>query len=85
MRSFLCLTSLKELTAIENQISDVNPLNNLIHLTKLDLSRNITSDIEPLIVAISLKELHLKGNPLSKKSLNDYIPKLRRRDVDIIY
>ncbi len=48
----------------ERNISDISPLQQLIHLQDLDLSLNLISDILPLYQLTQLNELDLSGNQI---------------------
>lgn len=53
------LTNLQDLTAGENQISDLSPLKNLTNLQYIYLNNNQISDISPLKELYNLKKLYL--------------------------
>ena len=61
-------TNLKVLSACGNQISDLSPLSELIHLEHLTLCGNPLSDISPLSGLINLKSLDLGLNPTADVS-----------------
>ena len=77
---------LEALSAASNRIGDVSPLAELPELNALDLRDNRISDISPLAATDNLRAgawLALDGNPLSEKSLNEHIPALLARGVDV--
>ena len=59
------LLSLTGLGFINDQISDIKPLESLTNLIYLDLSNNRISDIKPLQSLINLTELSLSDNSIS--------------------
>jgi internalin A len=59
------LSSLRGLGFINDQISDIKPLESLTNLTYLDLGDNQISDIKPLQSLINLTELSLHNNKIS--------------------
>jgi Leucine-rich repeat (LRR) protein len=85
------LASLTNLTYIElynNNISDISPLVGFLSLRELYLQDNNISDISPLLANSGLLEggtVYLRGNPLSTASINDYIPQLEARGVNVVY
>ena len=82
------LTSLYFLNLSDNQISDVSPLSGLTNLKTLLLQETGIVDIGPLVANIGLGEgdtVVLHGNPLSDKALNEQIPALLKRGVQVDY
>jgi len=82
------LTSLEWLSLGLNGISDISPLAGLTNLTWLSLFDNQISDIKPLVDNPGMgegDEVWLEGNPLSEQSINEYIPALQARGVDVRY
>ncbi|KXS16071.1 outer arm dynein light chain 1 [Gonapodya prolifera JEL478] len=62
-------SSIRELRASGNRISDLSPLSTLEHLETLDLRENIISDaidIDYLALVPTLSSLFLDGNPVSR-------------------
>jgi hypothetical protein len=54
----------------------------------LSLYNNHISDISPLVDNTGLGEgdwVDLRGNPLSEQSINEYIPALEARGVQVYY
>jgi hypothetical protein len=93
------LENLEILYLSHNQIEDISPLADLINLDYLSLYDNQISDILPLVQNAGLRSeyrppdqggpdydrVSLWGNPLSEKSINEYIPALRARGVIVYY
>ena len=80
------LTNLTSLDLCENQIGNITALANLISLSWLDLCGNQISDILPLVQNNGLDEgdtVDLTENPLSSTSINEYIPQLQQRGVNV--
>jgi len=80
------LTSLRGLNLSYNGITDITPLSGLINLNRLYLVRNHVTDISPLLDNSGLGEgdiVDLRENPLSAESINEYIPVLRSRGVEV--
>ncbi len=82
------LTKLEYLYLEKNQISDLSSLSGLINLEKLWLDQNQIVDIQPLVDNSGMDDgdkLYLNDNPLSEHSINDLIPILEARGVDVDY
>ena len=82
------LRSLTWLGLWSNAISDIAPLAGLISLRELYLTRNGISDIAPLVANNGLGSgdtLNLEGNLLSARSLDDYVPALQARGVEVTF
>lgn len=82
------LTNLRKLYLAVTDITDISALSNLTNLHWLTLDDNLISDISPLVKNIKLGDgdiVHLTDNPLSDTSVNDYIPQLKERGVDVEY
>ena len=79
------LTNLKELRLSSNQIADVTPLTNLNNLDYLELSNNQIADVRPLANLNNLRSLFLSNNPLSDQALNEQIPALQARGVNVFF
>jgi len=78
------LTGLGRLCLWNNRISDLTPLTGLPELYRLYLFWNEISDISPLLENSGLGEgdvVQVMGNPLSRESLEVYIPQLIERGV----
>jgi Leucine-rich repeat (LRR) protein len=59
-----------------------------MNLQELYLGRNNISDISSLLANSGLSEggtVYLRGNPLNSTSVNDHIPQLEGRDVNVVY
>ena len=79
-------TSLRLLLASSNRVVDLSPLAELSELTGLDLRDNRISDLAPLVANEALGRgdwVALDGNPLSERSLNEHVPALLARGVDV--
>lgn len=75
-----------------NQINDLKPFENLhfrkslkANVSLLDLSNNLITDIEPLLSTKYLAKLILTGNPLSDESINEIIPALEAKGIEVIF
>ncbi|MXW77863.1 MAG: hypothetical protein F4Z57_02520 [Gemmatimonadetes bacterium] len=82
------LTALKWLDLADNQIDDIAPLNQLNNLQQLSLSSNRIEDLTPLIDNSGLgkgDDVWLRHNPLSDQALNEQIPALKARGVNVEY
>ena len=80
------LTGLETLNLSANRITDVAPLADLTGLETLYLNRNRITDIGPLVSNSGLSHgdlLGLPGNPLNARSLNEHIPALEARGVEV--
>ncbi|MCY3837108.1 MAG: leucine-rich repeat domain-containing protein [Gammaproteobacteria bacterium] len=78
--------TLERLFASANDIADLSPLAELPRLNGLDLRDNRIGDISPLVANKELGAgdwIALDGNPLSEESLNEHIPTLLARGVDV--
>ncbi|MCY4119457.1 MAG: hypothetical protein OXG72_00855, partial [Acidobacteria bacterium] len=74
------------LFAAANRIADLAPLEGLPELSRLDLRDNRIADLAPLVANAGLSAgdwLALAGNPLSEKSLNEHVPALLARGVEV--
>ena len=84
------LVGLEAATNLQNvsmggYISDLTPLANLVNLRYLYLKGNQISDITPLANLVNLQTLDLRGNPpLNDVSIDEHIPALERRGVEVI-
>ncbi len=79
------LTNLTQLYLSSNQISDVTPLADLTNLNWLYLYNNQLSDVTPLADLTNLTHLYLSDNPLNFQALNEHIPALQARGVEVLY
>jgi len=65
------LTQLKQLSLINNGLTDITGLEKLPQLVELRLDNNLITHIDPSIVNMpQLKELNLSNNPISPFELN---------------
>ena len=79
------LPSLRRLSLFRNFISDVSALSNLTRLEILELYDNGVSDISPLLDLPSLRILNVWANPLTGRSVDEHIPALQARGVEVAY
>ena len=82
------LTNLEVLWLEENQIADAGPFAALTNLKDLRLTGNQIADIGPLVANMGLGEgdiLELYSNRLTNEALNEQIPALRARGVQVLY
>ncbi|MFC1846794.1 leucine-rich repeat domain-containing protein [Chloroflexota bacterium] len=82
------LTNLDWLALEGNNISDISPLAGLTNLYMINLGDNNISNISPLAVNSGLSSgdtLILGNNPLNAASVNEHIPQLQARGVEVIY
>ncbi len=80
------LGNLDFLDAVDNQIIDISELQYLPNIHLIGLSGNKIEDISPLVNNLLLGPgvyVYLGGNPLSDKSINEYIPALIKRGVTV--
>ncbi|MDE2816083.1 MAG: leucine-rich repeat domain-containing protein [Chloroflexota bacterium] len=78
--------ALEQLFASSNDIADLSPLAELPRLSGLDLRNNRISDLGPLVSNANLGDgdwVNLGGNPLSEESVNEHIPALLERGVQL--
>jgi Leucine-rich repeat (LRR) protein len=68
-----------ELRLINNSISDISTLSSLDGLVTLDLRENQIADVSPLLSLENLRMCCLYGNPLDRKSLEEYLPRLQEK------
>ena len=86
--SLTSLINLSYLRLYNNNISDISPLVGFLNLRELYLQDNNISDISPLLANSGLSGediVYLRGNPLSTASVNDYIPQLEARGINVEY
>ncbi len=79
------LTQLERLYFSINKVSGLTPVRNLTQLKKLYFSINQISDLTPVRALPNLEELRAEDNPLSTTSLNEHIPALQSRGVDVSF
>ena len=82
------LINLNRLNLGWNKISDVGPLSGLTKLKELLLTANRIADIGPLVANMGLGEgdiLELYSNRLTNEALNEQIPALKARGVQVDY
>ena len=82
------LKALRGLNLSYNSITDISPLAGLTNLNRLYLVRNMVADISPLLDNGGLGEgdvVDLRENPLSEESINEYVPLLRDRGIEVRY
>ncbi len=82
------ITTLENLKLSYNQISDISPLSNLPNLTFFVIQANQISDIYPLVENDGLDEhtsLYLQDNPLNEQSVNEHIPQLKGRGIEVFW
>ena len=83
------LTRLEWLGLDGNQIVDLSPLADLTNLDRLRLNSNQIQDISALVANPGLDGSNgwvlLRDNPLSDLAINEQIPALRARGVDVHY
>ena len=82
------LINLNRLNLGWNKISDVGPLSGLTKLKDLLLTANRIADIGPLVANMGLGEgdiLELYSNRLTNEALNEQIPALKARGVQVDY
>ena len=88
VRPLAALSKLESLRLGYNQIADVSPLATLTKLTWIDLNDNQIEDISSLVANTGLGGgdwVNLVNNPLSDQALNEHIPALEARGVDVSY
>jgi len=88
------ITPIKNLTKLNwiafdmNNISDISALQNLQNINYVRLWDNQITDIKPLVDNLGIGEgdiVALTGNPLSEKTINEYIPALQSRGVVVTW
>jgi len=86
IRPLAALVELRVLYLWTNQIEDLAPLAGLTNLSRLSLRSNYFSDISPLLENEGLGEgdfLNVKSVTLSQTSIDEHIPELQRRGVEV--
>ena len=79
------MTQLRDLSLQNNNISDVSSLKDITQLVYLFLGSNNISDVSPLQGMTQLKYLSLWDNPLSYTAINNHIPTMKSKGVEIGY
>ena len=82
------LTSMEELILSNNKIVDLSSLSALSNLSWLWLANNRIKDLSPLVDNNGLGEgdaVSLEGNPLSDQAIEEQIPALEARGVQVSY
>ena len=82
------LTSMQELILSNNKIVDLSSLSGLSNLSWLWLANNRIEDLSPLVDNTGLgegDEVFLEGNPLSDQAMEEQIPALESRGVQVSY
>ncbi len=86
IQAFSCLPDIEYLYLDNNEIESLCGLENLKNISRLRLYSNKIRDIKPLFDNVYFKSgfsIDLSDNPLSEKTLTEYIPKLEERGVKI--
>lgn len=79
---------LEYINLIDNNITNIHSLATVVNISTLLLNNNKIIDIEPLMDNPGLSTgdiVMLSNNPLNDISINEYIPELINRGVNIIY
>ncbi|MFC1731536.1 leucine-rich repeat domain-containing protein [candidate division KSB1 bacterium] len=82
------LVNLIHLRLLHNNITDISSLKNVISLKAVELGYNQIEDILPLVENSGIGNgdyVDLSGNPLNEQSVNEYIPALQNRGVNVSY
>jgi len=82
------LTKLRKLFLSTNNINSIEILEFLPNLQTIALVDNKIEDILPLVKNININngdDVYLMDNPLSEKSINEYIPELQKRGVLVFW
>ncbi|NKB66055.1 MAG: hypothetical protein GKR89_03235 [Candidatus Latescibacteria bacterium] len=82
------LAELRDLSIPDGQIADLSPLAGLINLQELNLPRNQIEDIAPLLDNTGFSGegfIDLSGNPLSAQAIDEHIPALQARGIEVAY
>ena len=72
----------------KNNISDISALKDLLNLRYVRLWDNQITDIKPLVDNPGIGKgdvVGLDGNPLDGKSVDEYIPVLQARGVEVTW
>jgi hypothetical protein len=76
------------LPALYSTYDDISIIEHMPDIGVIYLSRNAVSDISPLVRNPGIGEgdyISLRDNPLSETSINEHIPALRARGVNIAF
>jgi len=68
-----------------NQIEDITAVGALVHLEALLMAGNRIQDIAPLLQLEYLNSLELDGNPLSAASIEQAVPLLQGRGIEVAF
>lgn len=82
------LENLDYLNAMDNKIKDISELQYLSKIHLIGLDANKIEDISPLVKNPYLGKgvyVFISGNPLNEKSINEYIPALIARGVNVVW
>lgn len=82
------LKKLERLYLADNKIDNISSLKYLEDLELIALENNNITNILPLVQNIGLTQgnvINLNANPLDEISVNEYIPQLRNRGINIIW
>lgn len=88
---FEYLKSLSEIRFYDNDISDISPMKNLPELRGIDLRNNNIYNLKPLVDSPYFgyngvaSIIYISNNPLDSLSVNEYIPILEARGVEVYY
>ncbi|MBT3267060.1 hypothetical protein HN371_07915 [Candidatus Poribacteria bacterium] len=80
------VTNLTDLRLDHCEIADLASLATMTDLVRLDISENEISDLQPLVDNAGFGDgaaLRLGGNPLSQRAMQEQLPALARRGVNI--
>ncbi len=88
VQPLLWLPNLRELDLEDCGVTDITGFEKLTNLKILYLGGNDITDISPLANNPGLGAgctVGLSGNPLNKRSIDEYIPDLRKRGVEVLF
>lgn len=79
-----------QLTVPENFITDLSPIMRMENLSDLNLEQNLIRDLQPLLSMgrmgkLKKTELHLSGNPLSRKARSEQLPELKQLALKVTF
>ena len=77
------VTGLETLNLGYNNVADVSALGSLARLKTLALQDNVVSDVASLASLGNLESLELQGNILNNAAIDDHIPSLASRGVEV--
>ncbi len=81
-------TEVARFTALDASGIDLHSLSGLgsfVNLRRFYLADNRLEDISPLLILDNLESVNLMRNPLNQASINDVIPRLKARGVEVIF